>query len=54
VLTANAFRIGVEVPAGVHRVSLFVDRGPLRRSLVAALVGLLLLPLLAWWAKRVR
>src|SRR4029077_7046021 len=28
VRTANAYRIGVEVPAGAHRVRLFVDRRP--------------------------
>ncbi|HEX9944906.1 MAG TPA: hypothetical protein VGG03_23090 [Thermoanaerobaculia bacterium] len=54
VLTANAYRIGVEVPAGVHRVRFFLDRGPLRRSLLGTLAGLVLLPALGWWEKRVR
>jgi hypothetical protein len=52
VVTANAFRIGVEVPAGTHRVRLYHDRGPLRRSLLGTLAGLLLLPGLAVWGKR--
>jgi hypothetical protein len=52
VLTANTYRIGIEVPAGVHRVRLSIDRGPLRRSIWGALAGLLLLPGLAWWGRR--
>jgi len=52
VLTANAFRIGVPVPAGAHRVRLFIDRSPLHRSLLGALVGVLLLVGLAWWGRR--
>jgi hypothetical protein len=51
VRTANAYRIGIEVPAGTHRVRLFVDRGPLRRSILGAVVGLLLLPGLGWWGR---
>jgi hypothetical protein len=51
VLTANAHRVGVMVPAGRHRVRLFVDRGPLHRSLAGTLAGLLLLPALAWWGR---
>lgn len=54
VLTANAHHIGVEVPAGRHRVRLFVNRRPLYRSAVGAGVGLLLLPGLAWWERKVR
>jgi hypothetical protein len=54
VLTANAYRIGVQVPAGRHRVRLAIDRGPLRRSLVGALAGILLLPVLGWWGRRGR
>lgn len=50
--TANAHRIGVEVPAGRHTVRLFMDRRPLHRSLAGALAGLLLLPLLVWWGRR--
>jgi hypothetical protein len=52
VRTANAYRIGVEVPAGKHRVRLFVDRAPLHRSVAGAVVGLLLLPGLGWWGGR--
>ena len=52
VLTANAYRIGIEVPAGTHRVRLFVDRGPLHWSILGAVVGLLLLPGLGWWGRR--
>ncbi len=52
VLTANAYRIGVQVPAGTHRVRLSIDRGPLHRSLLGALVGVLLLPVLGWSAGR--
>lgn len=54
VRTANAYRIGIEVPAGRHRVRLFIDRRPLHRSLAAALAGLLLLPGLAWWGRSCR
>jgi hypothetical protein len=53
VRTANAYRIGIEVPAGPHRVRLFVDRRPLHRSLAGALVGLLLVPGLGWWGRRI-
>jgi hypothetical protein len=52
VVTANAHRIGVEVPPGRHTVRLFLDRRPLHRSLAGALVGLLLLPVLVWWGRR--
>ncbi len=50
--TANAFRIGVQVPAGTHRVRLAVDRGPLHRSMRGAVAGILLLPLLGLWGRR--
>jgi len=53
VRTANAYRIGIEVPAGRHRVRLYVDRAPLHRSLAAALAGLLLVPGLGWWGRRI-
>lgn len=49
VLTANLHRIGIEVPAGRHRVSLRIDRRPLERSFFAVALGLALLPGLAWW-----
>jgi len=52
VRTANAHRIGVDVPAGAHRVRLYVDRRPLHRSLLGLLAGLLLLPALALWGRR--
>jgi hypothetical protein len=52
VLTANAHRIGVEVPPGRHTLRLTIDRRPLYRSLAGAAVGLLLLPALAWWGGR--
>lgn len=52
VVTANAHHIGVEIPAGQHRVRLFVDRAPLYRSSVGAVIGLLLLPGLVWWGRR--
>jgi hypothetical protein len=52
VLTANTYRIGVEVPAGTHRVRFSIDRGPLQGSLLGTLGGLLLLPALAWWGRR--
>src|SRR5262249_29012481 len=51
VRTANAYRIGIEVPAGTHRVRLFVDREPLRWSVLGAVVGVLLLPGLGWIGK---
>ena len=50
--TANAYRIGLDVPEGRHLVRLFIDRGPLHRSLAGAAVGVLLLPGLACWGKR--
>jgi hypothetical protein len=40
-LPANLYRIGVRVPAGRHRVRLWVDRRPLVASGAAALLGLL-------------
>lgn len=55
VLTANLHRLGVEVPAGRHRVSLRIDREPLKRSFFVVALGLALLPGLAWWGSaRVR
>jgi hypothetical protein len=49
VLTANLHRLGVEVPAGRHRVSFRIDRRPLERSFFVVAFGLALLPGLAWW-----
>lgn len=52
VVTANVHRIGVQVPAGTHRVRLYLDRGPLHRALLGTLAGLLLLPGLALSGRR--
>lgn len=52
VFTANAYRIGVDVPAGRHVVRLEIDRSPLQRSLAGVVAGLLMLPGLAWWGRR--
>jgi hypothetical protein len=46
VLTANAHRVGVQVPAGRHRVRLAVDRSSLHRSLLGMAAGMLGLVLL--------
>ena len=54
ILTANTHRIGVRLPAGRHTVRFFIDRRPFHRSLAGAAIGLLLLPGLVWWEKRVR
>jgi hypothetical protein len=51
-LPANLYRIGVRVPAGRHRVRLWVDRRPLVASGAAALLGLL--GLAAWTALALR
>ncbi len=40
VLPANIYRMGVRVPAGRHRVRLWVDRRPLHASGAASLAGL--------------
>jgi hypothetical protein len=52
ILTANLHRLGIEVPAGRHRVRLWIDRRPLARSFLAVAFGLALLPGLAWWGGR--
>ncbi len=44
---ANLHRLGVEVPAGRHRVHLLIDRRPLVRSFWVAGIALALLPVLA-------
>ncbi len=49
VLTANLHRLGVEVPAGRHRIRFWIDRRPLERSFLVVALGLALLPGLAWW-----
>jgi hypothetical protein len=52
VLAANFQRTGVRVPAGRHRVRLWIDRRPFHLSLLGTAAGLLLLPLLAWAMRR--
>ena len=52
VLTANLHRLGVEVPAGRHHVSFWIDRSSLARSFYAVALGLALLPALAAWGGR--
>ena len=54
VLTANFHRVGVEVPAGRHRVRLWIDRRPLVRSALIAGLALAFLPVLAWASHRAR
>jgi hypothetical protein len=54
VQTANLHRLGVEVPAGRHRVRFWIDRQPLTRSFLAVALGLALLPALAAWGGRSR
>jgi hypothetical protein len=49
---ANLYRLGVEVPAGRHRVVFRIDRRPLARSFFGVALGLALLPVLAWWGGR--
>ncbi|HEX3131354.1 MAG TPA: hypothetical protein VH394_28715 [Thermoanaerobaculia bacterium] len=49
---ANLYRLAVEVPEGRHRVRLRIDRAPLVRSAWAVVLGLALLPALAWWGGR--
>ena len=45
---ANVYRMGVEVPAGRHRVRLWVDRRPLHRAFAGAAIGALGLLALAF------
>jgi len=54
VLRANLHRLGVEIPAGKHHVSFWIDRRSLTRSAFAVALGLALLPLLAAWGGRRR
>lgn len=53
-VVANLHRIGVEVPAGTHEVRVWVDRSPLRISLLVSLLGVLGLAVLPhqgrWYA----
>ena len=52
VQTANLHRLGIEVPAGRHHVSIWIDRTNLARSFYVVAFGLALLPLLAAWGGR--
>ena len=54
VLTANLHRLGVEVPAGRHHVTLWVDRSGFIRSFFAVAFGLAMLPILGAWGGRIR
>ncbi|MFP5285857.1 MAG: hypothetical protein ACLGI9_08980, partial [Thermoanaerobaculia bacterium] len=54
IFTANTHRIGVRLSEGRHTVRFFIDRRPFHLSLAGAAVGLLLLPGLVWWGKRIR
>jgi hypothetical protein len=51
-VAANLHRNGLVVPAGRHRVRMWVDRTNFHRSLAAAALGLAGLPALGWWAWR--
>ena len=51
---ANLYRMGVWVPAGRHRVRLWVDRDPLRWSLAGSAMGLAGLAALAFFGRRRR
>ncbi len=53
-LLINMHQLGVEVPAGNHRVRLWVDRRPLLASCLLSLVGLLGLAAAAWPKRRLR
>ena len=53
IVPANLYRLGLEVPAGRHRVVFWIDRAPLVRSSWGVAVGLALLPIL-WLIARGR
>jgi hypothetical protein len=53
-VVANLQRLGVEVPAGEHRVEIWTDRRPLARSALGSLAGLVGLLLLAFLPRRRR
>jgi hypothetical protein len=46
-VAANATRLALELPPGRHAVRFWIDRTPLRRAVLAALAGALLLGALA-------
>ncbi len=48
IVAANMHRIGVELPAGSHRVEIWVDRRPFLISGLASLVGIVFMSLVAW------
>ncbi len=52
IVPSNLYRLGMEVPAGRHRVVFRIDRRPLARSFFGVALGLALLPALAWWGGR--
>lgn len=47
IVAANIHRLGIELPAGRHRVRVWADRRPLGIAVALAVVGVLSLPLLA-------
>ena len=49
---ANLHRVGLELPAGSHRVRIWIDRTPFNRALGGAALGLAALPLLAFAGAR--
>ena len=48
IVAANIHRLGIEVPAGSHRVRVWIDRRPLWVSSLVALIALVALIGLAW------
>ncbi|NHZ73058.1 MAG: hypothetical protein GWP16_01115 [Nitrospirae bacterium] len=48
IVAANIHRLGIEVPAGSHRVKVWIDRRPLWVSSLVALIALVALIGLAW------
>ena len=48
IVAANIHRLGLELPAGEHRIEIWVDRRPLWASLVLALAALVALVALSW------
>ena len=52
IVAANIHRLGIEVPAGSHRVRVWIDRRPLWVSSLVALAALFVLIGLAWRLRR--